>query len=256
MLLINMRVYWTNCVEHIHFDLAACPIAGEEMFTNEFWPSEKKSVRYKVRVKRFDLDDEKIQFSLSYHLDDNLHLDNQGVSWGTARYEVYFEKKRAVIGWQDEGTENWISGTKSSVRLSGYDREIEQEMTTRIRREASFRKDILQLDACCAITQECMPQALDAAHVLRVGEKGLDDISNGMLLRSDLHRLFDMHYFTFDEDGKICQAPGTPLEKSSGLSEKYLETLAEKSLPPEVLARILPNLRKRNSLFTTGGVQK
>lgn len=48
----------------------------------------------------------------------------------------------------------------------------------------------------CAITQEKALPVLEAAHILPVSEGGQHLIANGMLLRSDLHRLFDRGYVT------------------------------------------------------------
>jgi hypothetical protein len=247
MLLINIRTFWPHVIEYIHFDLAAPPTAGEFIFTDEFWKAEKRLVKYKVSVDHFDLEGDEIKFALTYQLSDNQHLDNQDVVWGTASYEINLQTQRAETRWQDVGTEVWVGGTRSSVYVSGYHRETQRELTERIKRNAVFRKTILQLDGCCAVTGESMPEALDAAHVLGVREKGRDTIDNGILLRSDLHRLFDMNYFTFNENGNVCDVASERLHESSGLTDTYRQALSGKSLPAEVLARILPNLRQRNS---------
>ena len=48
----------------------------------------------------------------------------------------------------------------------------------------------------CAVTQERTLPALDAAHIRPYGEGGVHDVSNGLLLRRDLHSLFDRGYVT------------------------------------------------------------
>jgi putative restriction endonuclease len=48
----------------------------------------------------------------------------------------------------------------------------------------------------CAITQERTLPALDAAHVRPYAEGGVHDVTNGLLLRRDLHSLFDRGYVT------------------------------------------------------------
>lgn len=48
----------------------------------------------------------------------------------------------------------------------------------------------------CAITQEHSLPALEAAHIRPYGKRGSHDPSNGVLLRADLHRLFDKGYVT------------------------------------------------------------
>jgi putative restriction endonuclease len=50
----------------------------------------------------------------------------------------------------------------------------------------------------CAITQERTLPALEAAHIHRYSWGGDHSLSNGILLRSDLHRLFDRGYLTIE----------------------------------------------------------
>jgi putative restriction endonuclease len=55
----------------------------------------------------------------------------------------------------------------------------------------------------CAITREKALPALEAAHVQPVSEGGLHRIDNGLLLRSDVHRLFDAGYVTVTPDYRV-----------------------------------------------------
>jgi putative restriction endonuclease len=48
----------------------------------------------------------------------------------------------------------------------------------------------------CAITGERTLPILDAAHIRPYGQGGEHDITNGLLLRTDIHRLFDLGYVT------------------------------------------------------------
>jgi putative restriction endonuclease len=48
----------------------------------------------------------------------------------------------------------------------------------------------------CAVTGERTLPILDAAHIRPFGEGGEHDITNGLLLRTDIHRLFDLGYVT------------------------------------------------------------
>jgi putative restriction endonuclease len=56
----------------------------------------------------------------------------------------------------------------------------------------------------CAVTGEHSLPALEAAHIRPYAAEGLHDVANGLLLRSDLHRLFDKGYVTV-----ICQMGAT-----------------------------------------------
>ncbi len=48
----------------------------------------------------------------------------------------------------------------------------------------------------CAITRERTLPALEAAHILPYGEGGQHEIKNGILMRRDIHSLFDLGYVT------------------------------------------------------------
>ncbi|MCC7411920.1 MAG: HNH endonuclease [Gammaproteobacteria bacterium] len=67
--------------------------------------------------------------------------------------------------------------------------------------QGTFR--ILVTDAYhrrCAVTGEKTLPALEAAHIRAHAEAGPNRIDNGLLLRADIHRLFDDGYVTVDPD--------------------------------------------------------
>jgi len=55
----------------------------------------------------------------------------------------------------------------------------------------------------CAITEEHSLPALEAAHIKPFNESGPHAVNNGLLLRSDFHRLFDRGYITVTPEYKI-----------------------------------------------------
>jgi putative restriction endonuclease len=55
----------------------------------------------------------------------------------------------------------------------------------------------------CAVTQEKALPVLEAAHIRSVSEGGQHRIDNGLLLRSDIHRLFDRGYVTVTPDHRF-----------------------------------------------------
>ncbi len=55
----------------------------------------------------------------------------------------------------------------------------------------------------CAVTGERTLPALEAAHIRPYAEGGAHEVSNGLLFRSDIHRLFDRHYVTVTPDGRF-----------------------------------------------------
>lgn len=55
----------------------------------------------------------------------------------------------------------------------------------------------------CAISGGRVLPALDAAHIRPYGEGGMHEIQNGILLRKDIHCVFDAGYVTFDDSLKL-----------------------------------------------------
>ncbi len=55
----------------------------------------------------------------------------------------------------------------------------------------------------CAITGEKTLPVLEAAHIKPYSKEGPHAVNNGLLLRSDLHTLFDQGYIGIDEDFKV-----------------------------------------------------
>jgi len=67
--------------------------------------------------------------------------------------------------------------------------------------QGSFR--VIVTDAYgrrCAVTNEKTLPALEASHIKPYTESGPHDVRNGILFRSDIHRLFDKGYVTGSED--------------------------------------------------------
>jgi putative restriction endonuclease len=55
----------------------------------------------------------------------------------------------------------------------------------------------------CAVTGERTLPILDAAHIRPFAEGGAHEVTNGLLLRTDVHRLFDLGYVTVSDDGRF-----------------------------------------------------
>lgn len=55
----------------------------------------------------------------------------------------------------------------------------------------------------CAVSGEKTLPILDAAHIRSYGEGGDHDPANGLLLRTDIHRLFDLGYVTVSDDHRF-----------------------------------------------------
>ena len=70
----------------------------------------------------------------------------------------------------------------------------------------------------CAVTEEHSLPALEAAHIRPYGQDGPHEVRNGLLLRADLHRLFDLGYLGVSEDLQLLVSPRLRREFSNGRS--------------------------------------
>ena len=96
-------------------------------------------------------------------------------------------QRRAVVGWVVEALERERTGRPRLIR-------------PRLG-QASFRLAVLDAyGQQCAVTHEHSLPVLEAAHIRPWHVGGEHEIPNGMPLRRDLHRLFDLGYVTIRPD--------------------------------------------------------
>ena len=70
--------------------------------------------------------------------------------------------------------------------------------------QATFRIAVTEAyDRACAATGEHSLPALEAAHIQPHAKNGPNEVRNGLLLRADLHRLFDKGYITVTPDLRL-----------------------------------------------------
>ena len=73
----------------------------------------------------------------------------------------------------------------------------------------------------CAISGEKTLPVLEAAHIQPYTDEGPSVIGNGLLLRSDLHTLFDQHYLTVNADNLVIKVSSRVREEFSNGKEYY-----------------------------------
>jgi len=71
--------------------------------------------------------------------------------------------------------------------------------------------------ACAATNEHSLP-ALEAAHIRKYSDDGPHEIRNGVLLRADLHRLFDKGYLTVTSNHHLEVSPRLRRDYSNGKS--------------------------------------
>ena len=88
----------------------------------------------------------------------------------------------------------------------------------------------------CAITEEKALPVLEAAHIRPVSEGGRHLIENGLLLRADLHRLYDRGYLTVTPDHRVRVSKRLKTDFENGEPYYPLEG-SEIWLPPDPESR-------------------
>ena len=132
-----------------------------------------------------------------------------GKSKGKTMYEVlgvaYVRSYDETTGYFElEYNPSIIMGTDANLEKTNLEEDLRVwRETQHVIREgqAKFRKELIEAYAGkCAITGYDVELALDAAHVRKYNGKQTNIVQNGLLLRKDLHKLFDHGVFGIRPD--------------------------------------------------------
>jgi putative restriction endonuclease len=104
--------------------------------------------------------------------------------------------------------------------------------------QGRFRSGLLSAyEGRCAITDFDAASALEAAHIDPYNEGGANDTANGLLLRADLHTLFDLNLMAVDPDTlSVLISPTLAGTRYVELSGKPLRVPNAQELRPSVQA--------------------
>lgn len=90
--------------------------------------------------------------------------------------------------------------------------------------QGSFRLAVMDAyGGACAVTGEHAMPALEAAHIRPYTAGGNHELRNGLPLRRDLHRLFDLGYVSFRRTGELLVSPRLRSEFANGHTYYALE---------------------------------
>jgi hypothetical protein len=114
---------------------------------------------------------------------------------------------------------------------------VAREIVTR-RGQGAFRQRLLNAYGCCAMSGSTVENALEAAHIVRYQGPGTNHLSNGLLLRADIHTLFDFGLLSVDpatltivvsqalENSEYAEFRGQPLRFGGGQARPSARALA------------------------------
>lgn len=216
-------INWSGGREYIQIDVDKINLSTCVTRTLEYWISEKRFVSYETSSTIRKEGDTHI-ITIDYKQERNKHIPKEMVWWGQADVHLITGKVAGIVRWRDDrfpanndGEINW-----HSIGDDLY-KEPTREIVSRIKRnQKALRQALIATGACCAITGETTQEALDVAHIIASAESGADVIDNSILLRTDIHRLFDKKMFSISSSGEITNI-------SEKLSSEYKELLKTKS---------------------------
>ncbi|SDO46733.1 HNH endonuclease [Geodermatophilus sp. DSM 45219] len=108
--------------------------------------------------------------------------------------------------WLDRGPEQSTDGNERPGQSQRPDR-VRRDIALR-RGQPAFRAKLLAAyERKCAVTGEAVEDVLEAAHIDPYSESGCNDLGNGLLLRADVHTLFDLHLLAVDPAGRLEVSP-------------------------------------------------
>lgn len=151
---------------------------------------------------------------------DFINLDNIGIEWsnGIVKYKTYNDSDIILPSDLEE---------KSDFKLVKTTKKQKRESNINLREgQSEFRQKISKIyNYKCCITGESCPDLLEAAHIQPYISKDSNHVQNGLLLRVDIHKMFDSGLIAINKDYEIII--------SSKIQTDYYRNLARKhiSLP-------------------------
>ncbi len=255
-IIIHHPTYWP--LEQIQFDPSNPERLPEKTYQyTSYEPKpgdkERKRVRYVVRSKWHKA---KQELTIEYRAEDQQYLpegwppaeDVEFWGWGVHILTIEPGTKSGPSSWKHELYPEPEPGHGWTLeRLSGgKKRDCKSAKQIRREQQGPFRDQLLEMDGCCALTKETCGTALEAAHIIPAYQGGPEYPENGMLLRADIHRLFDAGKFQIcPETGKVLLDAGFDYPFTR---QEEAFTLQEAQVPRDVLERIRTALQHRGRL--------
>lgn len=78
------------------------------------------------------------------------------------------------------------------------------------KKQTQYRRELLELMPACIITKVAEDRILEACHIMPYSlssDEEKYDVNNGLVMTPTYHKLFDMGFISFNDDGKIKVSP-------------------------------------------------
>ena len=104
--------------------------------------------------------------------------------------------------------------------------------------QAGFRAQVMRAyERTCAVTRCTVPEALEAAHLVPVAEGGEYALNNGIMLRRDIHRLFDLNLVAMNPDNMVVALADRISRNYGKLNGKRVKLPCGGPVPEDFAAR-------------------
>lgn len=216
-----LRVQWDNAIEYVEINTDAPPLFGDRIETAEYRSHTAETLNLRAICQSCEVDSRSIRFVLKYLPEENKSLAQKDIAWGISIISINLDQFTAKAEWVDDGSHPELNKTcQCTVIHQPVIEELLHESVLRISRpaQAKLRKLLLEIYGKCAFTGETTPEALEVAHITPVAKNGSHGTENAILLRADLHRLFDAGLLSISESGQANFHPS--------VSENYKQTFS------------------------------
>ena len=169
---------------------------------------------------------------LKYEEEHNRHLvERNEIELGVFTFSVENGQYQGTGEWDpDEGDPldvEWIDN-----REHRYSRGLARP------EQAGFRAEVTRAyKGKCAVTRCSVPEALEAAHLVPVADGGEYALNNGILLRRDVHRLFDLNLVAMNPDNMNVAVADRIVRGYGKLSGKRVKVPCGGPAPEDFAAR-------------------
>ncbi|MGD8112974.1 HNH endonuclease [Vibrio sp. TRT 17S01] len=129
--------------------------------------------------------------------------------WADGKGYLPAEYASSVESITEKSIEELLGKTKLNIVEKYLDKETYSIIKNR-QGQPKFRNAVLSLyNGACVITQCATPSALEAAHVIPYSETKSISPDHGLLLRADIHTLFDLYLISINPLSMIVEVDGS-----------------------------------------------
>ena len=243
-------IEWESGTEIVRLNLSSIYEPGQRIETVERWPDLDEALVYKVTVEWHAIDGSLHELRLAYTQAANEGAAEHNEAWGHSILKLDVNEQTAEAFWSDDKPD-WSGPGRAVLVPEAMFVAVQYENAARIKRDqVAFRAAMeVVYGGRCALTGETCFDLLDAAHIVEVKTRGGSGTTNGILLRTDLHRLFDRNLLAIDASGSAVLSPDAKVLPS------YRESLSDLRMQEALFKAIKPALKARQALVKKQKIQ-